>query len=166
MKELGVSQGRAGRHSGEHQLQAMLRPEELLKGGKAVVRVGRLAHGRSVEGRAKERQIAASRLVSGVALIRLRRMQPRLIRTKQLLVSNASEIPETDAERARRRADEARAAVAKVWPELLDTTAIDTTLHDLALSKTVMERFDDGYRFELGKEWLRGLPRGKPPKDR
>jgi hypothetical protein len=93
-------------------------------------------------------------------------MQPRLIRTKQLLVSNASEIPETDAERARRRADEARATVAKVWPELLDTSAIDTTLHDLALSKTVMERFDDGYRFELGKEWLRGLPRGKPPQDR
>jgi len=74
--------------------------------------------------------------------------------------------PESVEERNRRRAAEARAAVAKVWPELLDTSGIDTTLNDLALARTVMERFAAGHRFELGKQWLRGLPRVRPSKDR
>jgi hypothetical protein len=66
---------------------------------------------------------------------------------------------ETEQERLRRRANEAWAAVARVWPELLDTSGIDTTLLDLNLSLTAMERLASGYRFQLGKEWLRGLRR-------
>lgn len=73
---------------------------------------------------------------------------------------------DTERERLLRRAAEARAAVAKVWPELLDTSGIDTTLSDLALSRTVLERLDAGYRFELAKAWLRGLPRARPSADR
>jgi hypothetical protein len=64
------------------------------------------------------------------------------------------------------RAEQARAAVARVWPELLDTSGIDTTLSALALSRTVLERLEQGYRFELAKEWLRGLPRLEPSEDR
>jgi hypothetical protein len=66
---------------------------------------------------------------------------------------------ETDQQRQQRRADEARAAVAKVWPELLDTSGIDTTLHDLTLSRTVRERLAYGYRFQVAKNKLRGLRR-------
>lgn len=72
----------------------------------------------------------------------------------------------TARERLSRRAAEARAAVAGVWPELLDEAGVDTTLADLALSRTVLERLESGQRFELAKEWLRGLPRAKPSQGR
>jgi hypothetical protein len=62
----------------------------------------------------------------------------------------------------RRRADEARAFVARIDPSLLDTSQIDTTLHDLTLSRSVMERFEDAYRHELGNQWLRGLRLASP----
>ena len=73
---------------------------------------------------------------------------------------------ETESERKQRRAAEARAAVAKVWPELLGDTGVDETLHDLTLSRTVLERLQAAYEFELSKEFLRGLRRAEPSQDR
>jgi hypothetical protein len=71
--------------------------------------------------------------------------------------------PRPDAATARarflRRAREARAFVASVDPSLLDTSGVDTTLHDLTLSFSVIERLEFGYRHELSNEWLRGLRR-------
>ena len=71
-----------------------------------------------------------------------------------------------NSEQLKRRAAEARAAVARVWPELLDTSAVDATLGEEAISRTVLERLESGYRFELAKDWLRGLPRAKPSQGR
>lgn len=73
---------------------------------------------------------------------------------------------ETDEARQARRAQEARDAVAKVWPELLDCSGVDTSLNELMLSRSVLERLGQGYRFQLAKEWLRGLPRVDPPEGR
>jgi hypothetical protein len=71
-----------------------------------------------------------------------------------------------ERERWLRRAKEARSYVARVAPELLDTTAVDTTLHDLTLARSVLERLDDAYRHELGNGWLRGLGRARSSRDR
>ena len=73
---------------------------------------------------------------------------------------------ETEAERKKRRAAEARAAVAKVWPELLDGSGVDTTLFEETLALTVLDRLRAAYQFELAKKWLRELPRVRTPKDR
>jgi hypothetical protein len=77
---------------------------------------------------------------------------------------DATPQPEDAAERARflRRAAEARAFVARVDPSLLDTSGVDATLHDLTLSRSVLERLQDAYRHELGNQWLRGLRRADP----
>ena len=68
-----------------------------------------------------------------------------------------------DRERLRLRAEAARQCVARLDPSLLDTQAIDVTLHDLTLARSVLDRLDDAYRHELGNAWLRGLERGQPP---
>ncbi len=66
--------------------------------------------------------------------------------------------PEDDRARFLRRAEEARAFVARVDPALLDA-GIDTTLYDLTLSCSVIERLQYGYRHALADQWLRGLRR-------
>src|SRR5262249_14367943 len=60
-----------------------------------------------------------------------------------------------------RRAKEARDYVADRDPSLLDTKAVDATLHDLTLSRSVLERLDDAYRQELRNVWLHGLNRAR-----
>ena len=73
---------------------------------------------------------------------------------------------ETERGRFLRRAAEARAFVARTSPELLDTSGIDTTLHELTLALPVLERLADGYRHALSNEWLRSLQRVTPPDGR
>jgi len=73
---------------------------------------------------------------------------------------------ESKAERLQRRGNEAREAVRKVWPELLEESDVDPTLLDLMLSRTVLERLDAGSRFQQAKAWLRGLPRARPSEGR
>ncbi len=67
---------------------------------------------------------------------------------------------ETDRARFLRRAAEAKALVARLHPELLDTSGTDTTLHDLTLALSPGERLEQCYRQALAVAWLRGLKLG------
>jgi hypothetical protein len=69
---------------------------------------------------------------------------------------------EGDRERLLRRATEAREYASRVDPSLLDSRGIDLTLHDLTMSRSVLERLDDAYHHELGNGWLRELRRAHP----
>jgi hypothetical protein len=66
---------------------------------------------------------------------------------------------ETEQERLERRANEARAAVAKVWPELLDNQRDISRESEFLLSLSVMDRLGRGYELGLIQDWLRTLPR-------